>query len=407
MSILLIGTLDTKGPEISYVRDRINMLGGKTLVLDSGILGEPVDIVPDIKRAQVAEAAGSNIDALRNAGTRGAAVEKMKDGVRAIALDLFAKGEIQAVLCLGGAEGAVLGAEAMMALPIGVPKIIVSPSASGMRNFAPFIGTRDIMVMHSVVDIAGINPISRAVFDNAAAAALGMSTAFRGPLKREEGARYVALTMLGNTTRAVMRIKERIETQRYQAIIFHSNGVGGRAMEELVEQGLFTAVIDYTTNEISDQLVGGFPQGGEKRLERVGAVGLPQVVVPGCIDFCCHGPRDEVPERYKGRPQYYHNPAFTLVRVLKDEMEQLGHIMARKLNAAQGPVSVVIPTLGLSIPNVPGGAFWDPEADAAFRAALKADLKPESPIREVEAHVNDPAFADCVADVFLALMNKS
>lgn len=408
MAILLIGTLDTKGPEIAYVRDRIRALGGEASVLDSGILGEPVDIVPDITRSEVALAAGSTIDALRNAGTRGAAVEKMKEGVKQVTLDLFAQGQLQGVLCLGGAEGAVLGATAMRALPIGVPKILVTPLASGKRTFGTFMGTRDIFVLHSVIDIAGLNPISCTVFDNAAAAAVGMARAGYHPIDSaaDDGKRYVALTMLGNTTRAVMRVKERIAEQGYESIIFHSNGVGGPAMEDLAERGMFTAVIDYTTDELTDQRFGGFHQGGEKRLERVGAIGLPQIVVPGNIDFMVHGPRDQVPDRFTGRPAYYHNPEFTLIRVLKDEMAQLGHLMARKLNGACGPIEVMVPTQGLSIPNVPGGVFWDPEADAAFRDALRADLRSDIPIIIVDDHVNSISFADRVADEFLKLMSQ-
>lgn len=421
MAILLIGTLDTKGREIDYVRERIQELGLDTLVLDSGILGEARDIVADITRAQVAEAAGSSIDALRNAGTRGAAVEKMKVGVKQKALDLFREGRLQGVLCLGGAEGAVLGAEAMKALPLGVPKLIVTPIASGRRHFGTLIGTRDIMVMHSVIDILGINPVSEAVFDNAAAAMAGMAryAGYRwgvaGDGSRGQGTptanswqpapRYVGMTMLGNTTAAVMHIKDRLLERGMEAVIFHSNGVGGPAMEELAEGGMFAGVIDYTTDELSDQLVGGFHMGGERRLERVGALGLPQVVVPGCIDFTVQGPRDEVPERLKGRPAYYHNPEFTLVRLLPDEMEQIGHTMARKLNMARGPIAVVVPTRGLSIPNVPGGVFWDPAADARFLSALQADLRRDIPLITVEANINDPAFSDRVADEFLGLMS--
>lgn len=422
MAILLIGTLDTKGREIDYVRERIQELGLDTLVLDSGILGEARDIVADITRAQVAEAAGSSIAALRNAGTRGAAVEKMKVGVKQKALDLFREGRLQGVLCLGGAEGAVLGAEAMKALPLGVPKLIVTPIASGRRHFGTLIGTRDIMVMHSVIDILGINPVSEVVFNNAAAAMVGMSryAGYRPGVasdgRTDQGTpsasgqqpaptKYVGITMLGNTTTAVMHIKDRLLERGMEAVIFHSNGVGGPAMEELAEDGVFAGVIDYTTDELSDQLVGGFHMGGERRLERVGALGLPQVVVPGCIDFTVQGPRDEVPERLKGRPAYYHNPEFTLVRLLPDEMAQIGHTMARKLNMARGPVVVVVPTRGLSIPNVPGGVFWDPAADARFLSALQTDLRRDIPLITVEANINDPAFSDRVADEFLELMS--
>ena len=217
---------------------------------------------------------------------------------------------------------------------------------------------------------------------------------------------YVAVTMLGNTTRAVMRVKERLAEYGMEAVIFHSNGVGGPAMEELAEAGMFAGVIDYTTDEISDQIIGGFHMGGERRLERVGALGLPQVVVPGCIDFSVNGPRDEVPERLHGRPAYYHNPEFTLVRLLPDEMEQVGHIMARKLNGAKGPVVVVVPTRGLSIPNVPGGVFWNPDADARFLDALRADLRGDIPLITMEANANDPAFGDRVADEYLKLVGQ-
>lgn len=410
-TVLLIGTLDTKGREIAYVRDRIQQHGVGTLVLDSGILGEPLDIVPDITRAEVARAAGSDLETLRNIGTRGAAVERMTEGVRQLALDLFGEGRLQGVICLGGAEGAVLGAAAMGALPIGVPKIIITPIASGKRHFGTLMGTRDVMVVHSVVDILGINPISRAIFDNAAAAIAGMVKAGpsmvgagNGPAAAEDGRKYVGITMLGNTTRAVMRIKERLAEAGCEGVIFHSNGVGGPAMEELAEAGMFAGVIDYTTDELSDQLVGGFHAGGERRLERVGELGLPQVVVPGCVDFTVQGSRDAVPERLHGRPAYYHNPAFTLVRLLADEMEQVGRIMARKLNGARGPVVVVVPAGGLSIPNVPGGVFWDPEADARFWEALRADLREDIPLIALEAHINDDAFADRVAEEFLNLM---
>jgi uncharacterized protein (UPF0261 family) len=409
-TVLLIGTLDTKGREIAYVRDKIRALGVDTLVLDSGILGEPLDIVPDISHDQVALGAGSTIERLRNAGTRGAAVAEMTKGVRQIALDLFSQGRLRGIICLGGAEGAVMGATAMKALPIGVPKILITPIASGKRHFGTLMGTRDIIVIHSVIDILGINPISRTIFDNAAASMAGMvkngmEVIGAGGKVDTGGQKYVAITMLGNTTKAVMNIKDRLAEHGIEAIIFHSNGVGGPAMEELAEAGMFLGVIDYTTDELSDQQFGGFHQGGERRLERVGALGLPQVVVPGCIDFMVHGPRDEVPARLNERPAYYHNPEFTLIRLTRDEMQEMGHIMAKKLNKATGPLVVIVPTRGLSIPNVPGGAFWDPEADLAFLQALEHDLRTDIPVITVEANINDQVFSDRVADEFLAMID--
>lgn len=416
MTVLLIGTLDTKGREIAYCRDKIRALGSAALVLDSGILGEPLDIIPDISRAECAIAAGTTIDALRNAGTRGAAVETMREGVRNLTVKLYEEGKIHGVLSLGGAEGAVLGAYAMRALPIGVPKVIVTPIASGRRHYGQLMGTKDIFVVHSVIDILGINPISRAVFDNACGAVVGMVNAGAVPvtndadvlrrMTKDERPRYVAITMLGNTTRAVMRIKEMLEARGYEGIIFHSNGVGGPAMEELAAQGMFVGVIDYTTDELSDELVGGFHAGGKERLEKIGALGIPQVIVPGCIDFSVNGRRDEVPEKFHGRPAYYHNPEFTLVRLTQDEEVQVARIMAEKINKARGPVVVVVPTQGLSIPNVPGGVFWNPEADAAFRSELRDNLRAEIPYLEKDGHVNDPGFAEFVAQEFLKLMGE-
>jgi uncharacterized protein (UPF0261 family) len=403
--VLLIGTLDTKGPEIAYVRDRLQALGTATIVADSGILGEPLDIVPDVTRAEVARLAGTTIDELRQAGSRGKAVHGMLAGLRRLALDLYRDGRLAGVAALGGAEGAVLGASAMMALPIGVPKVIVTPIASGHRRFGPLVGTKDVMVVHSVIDILGINPISRAVFDNVAAALAGMARHGR-PLDLSGDQRRVAITMLGNTTRAVMMIRDALAMRGLEAVIFHSNGVGGPAMEELAADGLFVGVIDFTTDELTDELVGGFHAAGPDRLRAIGRLGLPQVVVPGCIDFSVHGRPDAIPERLHGRPIYTHNPEFTLVRTLPDEMEQLGRIFAERLNEATGPIAVLVPTQGLSIPSVPGGVFWNPEADARFLAELTRHLRPDIPIQTKNCHVNAPEFAAAVADEFVALLER-
>lgn len=404
-TVLLIGTLDTKGPEIAYVRDRLQSLGVGTIVADSGILGEPLDIVPDVTRAEVAELGGTTIDALRNAGSRGKAVHGMLAGLRKLAADLYADGRLHGAVALGGAEGAVLGASAMMGLPIGVPKVIVTPIASGHRRFGPLVGTKDVMVVHSVVDILGLNPISTAVFDNVAAALAGM-VVHGGTMRVDDGQRRVAVTMLGNTTKAVMMIRDRLQARGYEAVIFHSNGVGGPAMEELAEAGLFVGVIDYTTDELTDELVGGFHAAGPTRLRRIGRLGLPQVVVPGCIDFSVHGRPEAVPAELAGRPMYTHNPEFTLVRTLAGEMRQLGTRFAERLNEATGPVAVMTPTRGLSIPSVPGGVFWDPAADAGFLEALRADLRPDIPVTTHEHHINDREFAEAVADRFVALAER-
>ena len=402
-TVLLIGTLDTKGPEIAYVRDRLQERGLSTIVADSGILAGPLDIVPDVSRAEVARLGGKTIEALRQAGSRGEAVHGMLLGLQRLALNLFRDGRLDGVLCLGGAEGAVLGASAMLSLPIGIPKIIVTPIASGKRRFGPLVGTRDVMVVHSVVDILGLNPISTTIFDNVAAAMAGMLH-HGHRLAGDDGKPRVAITMLGNTTKAVMTIRDALARQRLDSGIFHSNGVGGPAMEELAADGLFVGVIDFTTDELADELVGGFHVGGPERLRRIGRLGLPQIVVPGCIDFTVHGRPEEVPARLQGRPVYTHNPEFTLVRTLPEEMAQLGRIFAERLNDATGPVEVMVPTEGLSIPNVPGGAFWNPDADASFLASLRQHLRPDIPISTHPRHINATEFALAVAERFVALL---
>lgn len=406
-TVHIIGTLDTKGAEIGYLRDRLEALGVPTTIVDSGILGEPlgIDLRPDrdISRAEAATYGGFSIDQLRNAGSRGKAVAGMREALKTLVRQRYAEGKVAGVVSMGGAEGAVMGAATMMQLPLGVPKVLVSPIASGKHYFDPMVGTSDIMVVHSVVDILGLNPIATTIFDNVAAAVKGMVDHGHVLPPPDSAGRYVAVTMLGNTTKAVMALKDRLAQAGYEAVIFHSNGVGGPAMEELAEAGQFLGVIDFTTNEIFDPMTGGIHDGGPDRLKRVGLAGLPQVVAPGCIDFCVFH-AGAIPPALHGRPVYDHNPEYTLVRATHAEMIELGHIFAERLNLARGPVIIAVPTQGLSIPNHPGGVFWNPEADAAFLAAVRADIRPDIPILTFERHVNDPVFGVEVAEVFIAMM---
>ena len=404
-NVVIIGTLDTKGPEIAYLRDRLQALGLETTVVDSGILGEPIGITPDISRAQAATYAGTTIDALRNAGSRGKAVHGMREALKKLTLELYKAGNLQAIVSMGGAEGAVMGAAAMMQLPVGVPKVLVSPIASGKHYFDPLVGTSDIMIVHSIVDILGLNPIATTIFDNVAAATKGLVEYGHELRKPRPEDKYVAVTMLGNTTRAVMALKERLAENSYEAVIFHSNGVGGPAMEELAEAGQFIGVIDFTTNETYDPMTGGIHDGGPDRLKRIGLIGLPQVIVPGCIDFCVFH-AGAIPRELQGRPAYDHNPEYTLVRATQEEMIALGHLFADRLNLSKGPVVIAVPTQGLSIPNVPGGPFWNPEADAAFLKTLRSEIRQDIPVLTFECHVNDPAFGRQVADLFVELIHK-
>ena len=404
-AVALIGTLDTKGDEIAYVRDRLRALGVDALVIDSGILGEP-GFPPDITHEQVAAAGGYTLGEVRAAGSRGAAVALMQEGMRALVARLFAEGRVQGVLCLGGAEGALLGAAAMQALPVGVPKLVVSPSASGRRTFAAFVGESDVCVMHSVVDILGLNGISRPIFDNAAAAMAGMvreAGAALGPL----GEHCVGITMLGQTTPGVMRLREALVRAGHEPVIFHANGVGGPAMEHLCEAGALEGVIDYTLSELANSLMDGIHATGPERLTVAGRLGLPQVVVPGCVDFFNQGARDTVPEKYRSRKSYFHNPVATLVRLERDEEVALGALVAERLNGAVGPVHVVAPLRGFSLADAEGGDLWDPAADGAFLDSLSANLRDDIPFEAVDAHVDDPEFADVVAARYLALVPET
>jgi uncharacterized protein (UPF0261 family) len=401
--IALIGTLDTKGEEIGYVRDRLRALGARPLVIDTGILGEPSGCEPDIPHAEVAAAAGDDLAGVREAGSRGAAVERMLAGVRAVCLRLYAESRLDGALCLGGAEGGLMGAAAMHALPVGVPKLIVTPSASGRREFAPFMGETDTVVMHSVVDILGLHPISRAIFDNAAAAIVGMARDGGGAVG-DLGERTVGVTMLGQTTPGVMVLREKLLEAGHAPVIFHANGVGGPAMEKLAAVGALAGIVDYTLSELANSLMDGVHATGPDRLRVAGRRGLPQVVVPGCCDFFNQGAPHTLPERFRGRKSYYHNPVATLVRLSVQEGVELGELISERLAESTGPVRVIAPTRGFSLADAEGGDLWDPEADRAFLDALRDALRPDFAYEEVDAHADDPAFAELVADRYLSLV---
>jgi uncharacterized protein (UPF0261 family) len=404
-AVALIGTLDTKGDEIAYVRDRLASLGVAAVVIDSGILGQPA-CPADVSRQEVARAAGHALVDVQTAGSRGAAVALMREGVREVVVRLFADGRVHGVLCLGGAEGGLLGAAAMQALPIGVPKLLVSPCASGRRRFGDFVGESDVCVMHSVVDILGLNGISRPIFDNAAAAMAGMVND-AGSALGTLGEHCVGITMLGQTTPGVMRLREALTRAGHEPVIFHANGVGGPAMEHLCEEGALQGVIDYTLSELANSLMDGIHATGPDRLRVAGRLGLPQVVVPGCVDFFNQGPMDSVPARYASRKRYFHNPVATLVRLDRDEEARLGALIAERLNEAVGPVRVVAPTRGFSLADAEGGDLWDPIADGAFLDALSHGLRPDIPFEAVDAHVDDHEFADLVAERYLSLVAET
>jgi uncharacterized protein (UPF0261 family) len=402
--VVIVATLDTKGPEVAYLRERLNDLSIETLVVDSGILGEPVGIVPDVSHAELARRNGSTIGELQASGSRGRAVDTMRDWVRALVRDLYASGELVGGISVGGVAS-VIGAAAIQELPVGVPKIVVAPTASGHHEFGPYVGTKDAMVVHSIVDILGLNPILTTVFDNVAAAMFGMLARGHPLAQPADGRRYVAATMLGNTTTAVTATKDRLAEFGIETVVFHSNGVGGPAMEELAAEGQFIGVVDYTTNEINDPLVGGIHAADSDRLRRVGLLGLPQVLVPGCIDFSVWA-AGSVPEHMRSRPFYDHNPEYTLVLATHEEKAIMGRIFAERVNDSVASVRIVMPMLGLSIPAVQGGPFWDPSGDAIFVDQLRRNLRRDIPVQQVDLHANDPELGRLVADSFIALQIK-
>lgn len=399
---MILGTLDTKSQEIQYLRDRVLESGLEVIVLDNGVLGEPRGITPDISARETARAAGTTLDEVRKKPSRGEAIDEMIKGCKVLVKELYDRGRIHGAISFGGAEGGVMAATAMQVLPPGFPKIVITPLASGARPFGPFIGIRDMMVMHSLIDIVGINDISRSIFDNASAAIIGMAKNYR-PMEIK-GTKNVALTALGTVQKAINLICPQLIQAGYQPIIFHASGVGGRIMEDFIERKTFCGVIDLSPNELTDHLVGAFHDAGPHRLEAAGKLGIPQIIIPGCVDFFAVGPAEAVPEKWRDRKKYYHNPAFTLIRPSHEEMRQVGEAFVRKLNQARGPVRVILPLRGLSIGGLKGGSTYDPEGDRILFETLKKGLKKEIPVFELDCHVNEQPVADKAVEEFLGMM---
>jgi uncharacterized protein (UPF0261 family) len=392
-TVVLVGTLDTKGHEYAFLRDRVREHGVDVILVDAGIMGEP-PVEPDVTRQEVAAAAGADVAALAAAGDRGAAVAAMAEGAAAIVTRLHEEGRLDGILGLGGSGNSALVTHAMRALPVGVPKLMVSTVASG--DTRPYVGAVDVAMLYSVVDISGVNRISAQIMTNAAGMIAG---AARSRAPEEDGAKpLIGATMFGVTTPCVTAARERLEELGYEVLVFHATGTGGQSMEALARGGFLAGVLDATTTELADDLVGGVLSAGPDRLEAAGAIGLPQVVSLGALDMVNFGPRETVPERFAGRNLYVHNPTITLMRTTPDECRELGRRIGRKLSAATGPVALYVPLAGVSAIAVEGQVFHDPEADAALLEGLHETLGPNVEVHELETDVNDPAFATAMAD---------
>jgi uncharacterized protein (UPF0261 family) len=391
-TVVLVGTLDTKGAEYAFLRERLLEHGVEVVVVDAGV-HEPVGLEPDVSREAVARSAGADVVELAGRGDRGAAVTAMGAGAAEVIRRLHADGRLDGVLALGGSGGSSIAAQAVRGLPVGVPKLIVSTVASG--DTRPYVGESDVTMMYSVVDIAGVNRISARIMANAAAAIGGMAGATVPPLTEKP---LIGATMFGVTTPCVTRARERLEELGYEVLVFHATGSGGRSMEALVQGGFLAGVLDVTTTELADDLVGGVLSAGPDRLQAAGAAGLPQVVSLGALDMVNFGPRETVPPQFESRTLYVHNPTVTLMRTTPEECAELGRRIGRKLSAATGPTALFVPLGGVSMIAVPGQPFHDAAADEALRAGLREALDGSVEVHERDEDVNDPAFAVAMAD---------
>ena len=398
-TVYVLATLDTKGVEAAFVRDQLAALKVDAKIVDTGCIGTPA-VAADIPREEIFKLAGTTLAAMRERNDRGEAVKAAAKGVTRLITDLHARGEVAGVLGLGGSAGTIIGTSAMRALPIGVPKVMVSTLASG--TVRQFVGDKDIVMVNSIVDILGINRISRPILTNAARAVAGMVALPSKPADASDKP-MIAITMFGVTTKCVMRAKEQIEKAGYETLVFHATGNGGQAMETLISEGLIAGVLDLTTTELADEACGGFLTAGPERLTAAGKAGVPQVVSVGAIDMVNFYAPDTVPAKYKGRKFYPHNPVVTLMRTTPEENGRIGADLGSKVAAARGPKAILLPKKGLSAIDAAGQPFDDPEARQALYAAIREHAKGVE-ILELDNHINDPEFADAAVRKLLELM---
>jgi uncharacterized protein (UPF0261 family) len=394
-TIAVIGTLDTKGEEHEFVAELIRRRGHEALLIDVGAL-EPPTVRPDISREEVARSAAMDLPALVSRKDRGETVAAMSQGAARTLLDLVAQKRIDGVISLGGGGGTAIATTGMRALPIGFPKLMVSTLASG--NTSQYVGVKDIVMFPSIVDVAGLNRISREILTRAAGAICGMVET--EPVSSDDKPMIVA-SMFGNTTDCVQAARGQLEAAGYEVLVFHATGTGGRTMESLVETGMVSGVLDITTTEWADELVGGVLTAGSHRLEAAARSGVPAIVTPGCLDMANFGPPETVPNRYKDRCFYQHNPQVTLMRTTADECRRLGAILADKVNLSTGPVTVLLPMRAISVISAPGQCFHDPAADLALFDAIRSGLRSGIPLVQIDAEINDPAFAHACVNALL------
>jgi uncharacterized protein (UPF0261 family) len=400
-TVLLLGTMDTKGAEFGYVKEKIAKNGHRVIVLDAGILGAP-QLEPDISNEEVAQAAGTSIHDLVAQGKEGVAIDLMTKGASSMVQRLYDSGKFNGILALGGSMGTSLATAVMRTLPIGIPKVMVSTMASSDTRV--YLDSKDIVMIPSVADIVGLNPVTKRVLATAAGAISGMVLSDPGPIPSEKP--LIGLTLHGDLMPCMRLCKGMLEEKGYEVVIFAAVGSGGKAMEELIDQGVIGGVFDLVTHEVACHLFQGICDAGPARLETAGKKGVPQLVTPAKTDILSFSPRVGLPERFKGRRVWMHNPDLGVVRLNKDEMSLVGVTMAEKLNRSAGPTAVIIPKRGLSSYGTGWEEFYDEEADLALFEILKRKLKPEIRVFEVDAHVNERSFAERATDLMDELMQK-
>ncbi len=398
-TIIILATLDTKGREAEYLREQIRKCGCQSLLLDTGVVGTPA-AQADISRAEVADAGGMPLASILEHPARDVAAPVMAAGATRIVSRLVAEGLSHGIVSMGGTQGTTLSTKVMRALPYGFPKVMVSTMASG--NVAPWVDIKDITMMFSVTDILGLNPVTRKILANAAGAVCGMAQV---EVQLERGARpLVAVTTVGITTRGVMKAVEVLEAAGYETIVFHAVGSGGRAMEEMMKEGIIGAVLDYSTIEVSNEMFHALLAGGPERLTIAGKLNLPQVLCPGAIEVMVFNEPETVPERFRARTMIRHSPQITDVRLNREEMAEVGREVARRLHYTAGDAVFLIPTTGYDSYDVVGQGFHDPEADGAFVRELRAGLPPNIRLVERGTHIEDPAFAEEAARLLISLI---
>ncbi len=401
-TVLLIGSLDTKGEEYAYAREILRNRKLSVHVMDFSIMDEPRSFKPDVSATEVAEAGGSSLEALRKRRNRGEAIDVMMAGARRLTRDMFDKRFFHGIMAMGGGGGTAVATACMRELPVGLPKLMLSTMASG--DVRPYVDVKDIMMMSSVTDVAGLNPISRALILNACGAMVGMLEGGRGSESRTRKP-LIAATMFGVTMPCVAEARNRLESRGFEVVIFHATGTGGRAMEGLIDDGYFDGVLDVTTAEWCDEVVGGVLSAGPDRHGAAARKGVPQVVSVGAMDMVNFGPMDSVPAKFRDTRKFYkHTPAVTLMRTTGDECREIGRRMAAQLNKSSAPVVLMLPLNGLSMIDEEGGPFRDAAADQALFTSLRDHCGPNVRIREIEAAINDTAFAHALADEMLALV---